>query len=62
MSDALQPVLELPPEQRIHGIVTSALRVHGALRDPRFAGSPRARRIQEEIEAFCQAPVSALPR
>ncbi|MGH8931378.1 MAG: XRE family transcriptional regulator [Egibacteraceae bacterium] len=60
--DALQPVLGLPPEQRIHGIVTSALRVHESLRDPRFAGSPDARELQEKIEAFCQIPLSTLPR
>ena len=59
---ALRPVFDLPAEQRIHGIVTSALRVHEVLRDPTFAGSPGARELQEEIEAFCQTPVSALPR
>ncbi len=59
--DALAPVLELAPERRIGGIVTSAARVHHALSDQRHASSPVARNIREEIEAFCRVPAAALP-
>ncbi|MGH8887508.1 MAG: hypothetical protein ACRDYX_20535 [Egibacteraceae bacterium] len=59
---ALGPVLDLPSERRIHAVVTSAQRAHGALRDPRYRGSAAAQEAQEEIEAFCQATAGALPR
>jgi hypothetical protein len=59
---ALQPVLDLPPERRIHAVVTSVQRVHAALRDARYRGSAAARNTQEEIEAFCQVSTAALPR
>lgn len=61
--EALRPVLDLPPERRIGGIIASAMRVHAALRGPGYGGLPAAREAQEEIEAFCQAPAAAaLPR
>ena len=50
--EAMQPVFDLLPERRINGIVTSALRVHAALRNRDSATSPTVRHIQEEIEAF----------
>ncbi|MGH8899989.1 MAG: XRE family transcriptional regulator, partial [Egibacteraceae bacterium] len=53
--EALRPVLDLPPDRRLSGIIAITLRVHTALRDPRYRGSPTARETQEEIEAFCQA-------
>ncbi|MGH8903705.1 MAG: hypothetical protein ACRDYA_19040, partial [Egibacteraceae bacterium] len=59
---ALRPVLDLPPAHRVRPVVTSAQRVHTALRDPRYHGSPAAQETQEEIEAFCQASAAALPR
>ncbi|MGH8896651.1 MAG: hypothetical protein ACRDZ4_06400, partial [Egibacteraceae bacterium] len=59
---ALRPVLDLPSTQRTPSITTLTLRVHTALRDPRYRGSPTARETQEEIEAFCQASAAALPR
>ena len=58
---ALRPVLDLPPAQRTPSMTVNALRVHAALRDPRYHGSPAAREAQEEIEVFCQA-TAALPR
>jgi hypothetical protein len=62
-AEALRPVLDLPSQQRIGGVVASAMRVHNALRDPRYAGSAVARDTQLEIEAYCQIPASAtLPR
>jgi tetratricopeptide (TPR) repeat protein/transcriptional regulator with XRE-family HTH domain len=57
---ALQPVLDLPPDRRLSGITAITLRVHTALRDPRYRGSPAARETQQEIEAFCQTTI-ALP-
>ncbi len=52
---ALRPVLDLPAGQRVRtSIMKLALRVHVALRDPRYHGSPAAQETQEEIEAFCQ--------
>jgi tetratricopeptide (TPR) repeat protein len=60
--EAVGPVFDLPPERRNNGIVASAMRVHLALRDPRFTGSAVARNARGEIEDFCQRPVAALPR
>jgi tetratricopeptide (TPR) repeat protein len=59
--EALAPVLALEPERRIGGIITSAARVHQALRDRRHVGSPVARSLREEIESFCRVPAAALP-
>jgi len=59
--DALAPVLDLPPERRIGGIVASAGRVHDALRTRSYATSPLARDLRGEIEAFCHVPAAALP-
>jgi len=59
--EALAPVLELTPERRIGGIVTSAARVHQALNDRHHASSPVARNLREEIESFCRVPAAALP-
>jgi hypothetical protein len=59
--EALAPVLALEPERRIGGIITSATRVHHALRDRHHIGSPSARSLREEIETFCRVPAAALP-
>ena len=48
-SEAIQPVLDLPVAQRIHGVVTSVLNVHRAV-TTLAADAPLARDIQEEIE------------
>jgi hypothetical protein len=61
-SQALGPVLDVPPARRVRAIIASVHRVHAALRDSRYQGSPTARQTQQEIEAFCQAPPAALPR
>ncbi|WP_244235816.1 hypothetical protein [Micromonospora inaquosa] len=58
---ALAPVLALEPDRRIGGILTSATRVHQALRSRHHANSPVARHLREEIEAFCRVPAAALP-
>jgi hypothetical protein len=58
--EALTPVLALEPERRIGGIVTSAGRVHQALCAKRYASSPVARDLREEIESFSRVPAAAL--
>lgn len=62
VDEALRPVLDLVPEQRIHGVVTSVRQVHSALRDPRWVNAPEARAVRGEIEAFAATPAAALPR
>ncbi len=57
---ALAPVLDLPPEQRINGIVHSVNRVHSALSPLRDI--PLAVALQDGIEAYTRTPVHALPR
>ena len=57
--DAIAPVLELPAEQRIRGIVSSVQHVHTALRRPELP--PAGRELQEEIEVFTKTPLRALP-
>lgn len=58
-AEALQPVLDLPAELRINGIVNSARRVHEALR--RSALGTDTTELQEQIEAFTRTPLPALP-
>jgi hypothetical protein len=59
--DAVAPVLELSPDKRIGGIVSSTLRIHEALRAHTYATSPTARDLREQIETFSQLPAAALP-
>ncbi|GAB2482487.1 helix-turn-helix domain-containing protein [Streptosporangium sandarakinum] len=62
-AEALDPVLELPADQRIGGIVASAMRVHTALRDPGHRGAATARELQQRIEVYGQVSAGiALPR
>jgi hypothetical protein len=56
--DALARVLDLAPSQRIGGVVKAAMRVHNALRLPRYGDSAAARGIQSDIEEFCQVPAT----
>jgi hypothetical protein len=58
-AQALRPVLDLPPDQRIGGVVSSVMRVHAVLRSPRLRGAPISRDTQLEIEAYSQIPASA---
>jgi hypothetical protein len=62
IDEALRPVLDLPVDKRIHGVISSVRQVHAALRDPRWRSAPEARGIRGEIEAFIAAPAAALPR
>ncbi len=59
-ADALAPVLDLPAERRINGVVHSARRVHQALRQSGRADD--ARELQEEIEMFTRTPMQTLNR
>jgi hypothetical protein len=62
-AEALRPVLDLPPEQRIGGIVASVKRVHQALGVPDYRTVPLARDTRQEIESYSQIPAAAaLPR
>lgn len=58
--DAISPVLSLPVEQRINGIVHSVNRVHRALNNS--AISSASRELQESIEDYTSTPVRILPR
>ncbi|GIH69144.1 hypothetical protein Mth01_13970 [Sphaerimonospora thailandensis] len=61
--EALRPVLDLPSDQRIGGIVSSTMRVHTALRMPQYRNAAAARDLQREIEFYSQTPAAAaLPR
>ena len=55
---ALEPVLELEPGRRIHGIVSSAEQVHKAL--GRAEGSQAVTDLQLELEAFARTPLAAI--
>ncbi|MFD5412446.1 hypothetical protein [Streptomyces nojiriensis] len=59
-TEAVSPVLDLAPEQRINGIVNATQRVHRALRDSPLAED--ASGLQEQIEAFTRTPLKSLPR
>jgi hypothetical protein len=59
-AEALTPVLDLPPEQRINGIVHSVQRVHKAL--VQAPAAQVSQDIQEQIEFFTHSPLKALPR
>jgi hypothetical protein len=58
--EAIAPVLHLPPERRIGGILTSANRVHQALTGTEHAHTAIARTMRDDIEAFCRIPAAAL--
>ncbi|MEW2527527.1 hypothetical protein [Streptomyces sp. NPDC047071] len=59
-AEAVSPVLDLAPEQRINGIITCTQRVHRALRDSPLAEAGSG--LQEQIEIFTRTPLKSLPR
>ena len=59
--EAMQPVLDLPVAQRIHGVISSVVNVHRTI-TATAADAPLAREMQEEIEDYCRTPAAALPR
>lgn len=62
-ADALAPVLSMPVEERIDGVVRSVRRIYDALRAPRLITAPKARTMRQEIETFTRIPAAAaLPR
>ncbi|MFJ2781257.1 hypothetical protein [Kitasatospora sp. NPDC087315] len=61
-AEAVRPVLDLPVEQRNFGIVSSAQRVHAALRGDGRRSGDAAADLREEIEAFTATPTSVLVR
>ncbi|WP_162689051.1 XRE family transcriptional regulator [Streptomyces sp. ICC1] len=60
--EAVQPVLDLPIEQRNFGITSSAQRVHIALQAEGRRNRGAAASLREEIEAFTATPTSVLVR
>lgn len=60
-SDALAPVLDMPAPLRIHGVLSTVIRVHQAL-TPAARDAAIARDLQEQIEGYCHTPAAALPR
>ncbi|MEV5407983.1 hypothetical protein AB0K60_03950 [Thermopolyspora sp. NPDC052614] len=61
--EALTPVLGIPSEQRIYGLVETVSRIHGALCESKYRDSRLARTIQRSTEMFCRSPLRlALPR
>ncbi len=54
--DAVRPILQIPEERRVLPIRASVQRLHQALADPVFHGSPAVQEIAAEIEAFCGLP------
>jgi hypothetical protein len=58
--EALAPVLRLPTEQRINGIIHSVQRVHRSLSTASLIND--ASDLREEIEAFTCTPMAALTR
>jgi hypothetical protein len=58
--DALAPVLELPADRRINGIIASVKHVHQAIRRSDRRADADARDLQEEIESFTRVPMQAL--
>ncbi len=61
-AEAVRPVLDLSVEQRNHGIVLSARRVHSALRSLSNSQAQEARDMREEIEDFTGLTAAAVVR
>jgi hypothetical protein len=59
-AEAVRPVLDLPAEQHIGGIVLSAQRVHRALSNEPVRSAAAATTLREELEVFSSTPVRAL--
>lgn len=59
-AEALAPVLQLAPEQRINGVIASVLRVGQTVRPPGLRS--QTDELTEQIESFVRSPAAALPR
>lgn len=60
--EAVDPILDLLPTQRINGVLASVRRVHAAVASSPHADERVAGHLREEIEAFTRTPAAALPR
>lgn len=60
-ADAVGPVLDLPPGQRIRGIISCTRHVHDALVRSGRAADSAAADLEEQIEVFARTPAQALP-
>jgi hypothetical protein len=56
---ALEPVLVLPPAQRVSTLTARLTRVRNELAAPVFRGSPQARDLGDQIEEFGREAVTA---
>jgi tetratricopeptide (TPR) repeat protein len=56
---ALEPVLILPPAQRVSTLTTRLTRVRNELAAPVFRGSPQAHDLGDQIEEFAREAVTA---
>jgi tetratricopeptide (TPR) repeat protein len=56
---ALEPVLILPPAQRVSTLTARLIRVRNELAAPVFRGSPQARELGDQIEEFGREAVTA---
>ena len=61
-AEAVQPVLDLPPNQRNAGIIGSVQRVRTSLMRGPVRDALAARELREEITAFSSRPTLALRR
>jgi hypothetical protein len=59
-NEAVGPILKLPPDQRINGVVHSALRVHDVLRRPEMSNNAQTAATRDAIETFARTPIAAL--
>jgi hypothetical protein len=57
--DAVAPVLDLTPSERVGGVIVNAARVGAALRDDRYRGANLANELTEELEGFTQMTAAA---
>ncbi|GCD92633.1 hypothetical protein [Embleya hyalina] len=57
-TEALRPVLRIEPSWRVDGLRSLVMLVHERLRRPMRVRETRVRELQEEIETFCQMPLS----
>jgi hypothetical protein len=58
--EAIAAVLELEPQRRIGGIISSVQRIHLALGSSYFNGSAEAAGLRYDIEEFTRTPAAAL--
>ncbi len=62
VTEAIAPILQLPPVKRLNGVLHSVRRVHNAVSHSPLRAERSATQLQEEIEAFARAPLGVLPR